>query len=224
MEWLILAIGLIILLGFLLIFTKVKIFIHYQADVNKSDTTVRFSAWYGLLRYTVHIPVLEWDSADLVIKQEKGQRKKDKVIRIRPQDVKEILEDLKTLTDHTIQFHRILKKFMRTVRVQKFRWHSLIGTGNAAHTGTALGIFLTLKSFLVSLLSTYLSFQIAPQFSVQPDFQRRQLMTSFSCILQFRLGQAILTGIKWFRYWKGSKEMLKSRLFAGMNDSNNQSM
>jgi hypothetical protein len=97
--------------------------------------------------------------------------------------------------------------------------------GDAAHTGVMVGGCWAIKGSIIGVLTNFLHFKVMPNLSITPDFQKQRVETSFSCILRFRVGQAIIAGIKLFRYWKGSKVKLISDPFAKRSDhSNKQSM
>ncbi|KWW20060.1 hypothetical protein AS888_06480 [Peribacillus simplex] len=229
MKWLLLIAGCLILLLLLLMFTKIKVYIDLE-HVHKNDQIqIKLSAWFGLFHYTFKVPVIKKDegSAAITVKKEQGRKeesKKEETKKITPENLRDGFADLRTMIVHIVGFHRIVRQFTRKVKVKKFVWHSRVGTKNAAHTGMLTGACWALKGSIIGLLTSYLNFQIMPSYSVTPDFQRWQANTLISCILQFRIGQAMWTGIKLLRYWKGRKANFKSRNLARLSgDSNKQS-
>ncbi len=44
-----------------------------------------------------------------------------------------------------------------------------------------------------------------PNLSVTPHFQFAILQTQLTCIFQFRIGHAILAGLKLIKFWKGGR-------------------
>ena len=64
-----------------------------------------------------------------------------------------------------------------------------------------------------------------PNISVQPQFQMAISQTSFKCMLQFRIGHAIIAGIKLLKFWKGGRPHFKSKSLSGLSsqDKTNQS-
>ncbi|MGE7758891.1 DUF2953 domain-containing protein [Peribacillus sp. NPDC097895] len=229
MKWLLLIMGILILVLLLLIFTKVRVYIDFKR-VQKNDLIhIKLSAWYGLFHYTFKVPVIKMDddSAAIVVKQEQGMKeeeKKEEMKKITPEDLRDEFADMKEILHHVVGFHRTVRHFTGKVQVKKFTWHSMVGAKNAAHTGMLTGVCWALKGSIIGLLTTYFNFRIMPSYSITPDFHRWQANTTISCILQFRIGQAMVTGIKLLRYWKGGKANFKSRKLAKLSgDSNKQS-
>jgi hypothetical protein len=50
-----------------------------------------------------------------------------------------------------------------------------------------------------------------PKLAVQPNFQQMITSTDLLCMFQFRIGYAILAGLKLIKFWKGGKPHLKSK-------------
>ena len=53
--------------------------------------------------------------------------------------------------------------------------------------------------------------QNSPNLSVHPHFQLAVTQTSFKCMLQFRIGHAMVAGIKLVKFWKGGWPQFKSK-------------
>ncbi|MDF9760172.1 MULTISPECIES: DUF2953 domain-containing protein [Peribacillus] len=229
MMWVLLIIGILILVLLILIFTKVRVYIDYKRVQTNDKIHIKLSAWYGLIHYTFKVPVIKKDddSAAIVVKEEQemnGKTEKEEKKKITPEDLRDGFADMKELLQHMVGFHRVVRQFTGKIQVKKFSWHSIVGTKNAAHTGVLTGACWALKGSIIGLLTTYFNFRIMPAYSITPDFQRWQANTSISCILQFRIGQAMVTGIKLLRYWKGGKPHFRSRKLAKLSgDSNKQS-
>ncbi|MGE7765145.1 DUF2953 domain-containing protein [Peribacillus sp. NPDC096540] len=229
MKWLLLILTILIVVLLLLVFTKIRVHIELKR-VHKNDLIhIKVSAWYGLFHYTFKVPIIKKDDdlGSMVVKKEKGMKeetKKEEINKMTPENLQDGLADMKTLLQHIVDFHRVIRHFLGKVQVIEFAWHSIVGTKNAAHTGVITGGCWALKGSIIGLLTTYLNFKIMPSYSITPDFQRKQANTSISCILQFRIGQAMVTGIKLLRYWKGGRAKFKSKKLAKLSgDSNKQS-
>ncbi|MGE7600877.1 DUF2953 domain-containing protein [Peribacillus sp. NPDC097675] len=230
MKWLLIIMAILLVVLLLLIFTKIKVHFSYKR-VQKDDLIhMKMTAWFGLLHYTLKVPVIKKDdkSAALIVEKEKGmtdESKKESIEKVTAEDFLNGLSDIRTLIHHIVNLHRIIRNFLGKVQVKEFAWHSVVGTKNAAQTGILTGNCWALKGTIIGLLTTYLDFRIMPAYTITPDFYRRQAQTSFTCILEFRIGQAILTGIKLLRYWKGGKVSFKSKTLAKFTgDSNKQTM
>ena len=77
--------------------TKIKVKIRYQHVRDNDEFIIKLSAWFGLLRYTINIPVInvDVDSASVEVKENTGmsdQTKTEKNKRITPEDIIHILK------------------------------------------------------------------------------------------------------------------------------------
>jgi hypothetical protein len=117
----------------------------------------------------------------------------------------------KKLLNHVFGLHRIVRKFFRKVTMKGLEWNTLIGLGDAAHTGTITGAIWAFKGSIIGLLSHYFKLKEMPKISVTPHFQAAVIQTRFTCIIQFRIGYAILAGLKLFKFWKGGLPHFKKK-------------
>lgn len=228
MKWIIWILMLLIVVFIIIMMTKVKVKIRYQHISNDDEFIMKLSAWFGLLHYTINVPVMnvDADSASIKIKKNTGmsdQNKTEKDTRITPEKVIRMIKNMKKIIEHVVGFHKIIRQFLKSVQVKQFEWHSNIGVGDAAHTATLIGTCWAIKGSLLGLLTTTLHFQVNPLLTITPDFKEQRAETAILCILRFRIGQAIMTGIKLLRYWKGSKAEL-IHIVKPTDNSNNQSM
>ena len=230
MEWVFWILLFLLVVFILIIMTKIKVKIRYQHIRENDEFSIKLSAWFGLLRYTIRVPVInvDADSASIKLKENTGmsdQTKVEKDKRITPETVIDFMKNMKELLEHVVGFHRIIRHFLKKVQVKQFEWHSRIGLGDAAHTGALVGSCWAIKGSIIGLLTATLHFRVLPLLTITPDFQEESADTTIICILRFRIGQAIMTGIKLLRYWKGSKAKLITGSFVKQTDnSNNQSM
>ena len=58
------------------------------------------------------------------------------------------------------------------------------------------------KGGIVGIISRYMKLKDMPVMSVTPVFQHLWSETVFECIISFRVGQAILVGLRTLRYWR----------------------
>ncbi|WP_342432584.1 DUF2953 domain-containing protein [Neobacillus sp. FSL H8-0543] len=215
MSWLYIALFIFLFLLLIIIFTKLTIFINYYHHNDNDDLKIEFRVW-GIIKYKLKIPLIKIDdnSPSLVIKgntqmgEAPENQSETKAKKIVPEDVISYLKDAKEIIQHIVGMNVIVRKFMRKVTVKQFEWHSLIGVGDAALTGMISGAVWTLKGSIVGILSHYLRLKEMPNLSVTPHFQFAILQTHLTCIFQFRIGHAILAGLKLIKFWKGGRPNL----------------
>ena len=217
MGWLLTVLIIIILLLILIIFSKLTIRLNYYHHNDNDDLTVQFRIWFGLIKYTKNIPLIKIDdnSPSIVVKgnSEMGNLSENgtptKVEQIKKEDINTYLSNTREILQHVINMNVILRKFMKRVIVKHFEWHSLVGVGDAAHTGTITGALWAFKGSIVGMLSHFLRLKEMPTMSVTPHFQLAIIQTRLTCIFQFRIGYAILAGLKLIKFWKGGRPNFK---------------
>ncbi|WP_160118392.1 DUF2953 domain-containing protein [Bacillus sp. V59.32b] len=214
MEWLLAIPALILALLLLLFFTKVKIRIHFRHQHDADEFYIKFRAWFGILRYTITIPVSK-SGEDSPVETAEDSDEDDDPERTNQVSWRELISNFDNqneLIEHVTGFYRVVRNFLGRVKVKKFEWHSVAGTGDAVYTAVLAGGCLGLKGSVFGLLSSYLHFTKLPSYSVTPDFGRMVFNTSLTCILQIQIGEAIFAAIKLLRYWNEEKAKIQDHI------------
>lgn len=210
--------------------TKVIIKIEMLHDGDNDHYKVQIKTLYGLIRYTIDIPLLKMNKQkpEIILKQKTKQattnNQKKTRKKITPKDVLNTLHNVQEITKHIVGLHKIIRKFLHHIHIQEFEWHTCLGVGDAAHTGIVNGVAWSIKSFILQLLSRYMQFMNPPQISITPDFNHFVSKTRLKCMIDFRLGHAILAGLRFVKYWIGGKPNLKGSFpIFTKNEKNDQS-
>ena len=95
----------------------------------------------------------------------------------------------------------IIRRFLRHVAVEEWEMTTLFGTGQSHTTGLLSGWLWLLQTQAHALLFHSMKVRRPPRIFIRPDFQRRCLFWRIDCIASFRLGYAIIAGIRLFSYW-----------------------
>lgn len=95
-----------------------------------------------------------------------------------------------------------MKHFCRHISVDSLMWESAIGVKNAAWTGMLTGTLWAAKGEFIGLLSKWIRLKTMPRLNVVPTFQSPYTKTRLECMLHFRIGYAIIAGLKIVRFWK----------------------
>jgi len=231
MKWLFIALLVIFILISIIIFTKIKVILNYEHHNDDDHLTIQFRAMFGLIKYKIELPIIKIDdnSPTIVVKQKKSlgeedySRKKD-TKQYSYEDLLNSLHDTKELILNIVSLNVILQKFLKKVSVKKFEWHTVVGIGDAASTGVLAGAFWAIKGGIIGLISHFLKLQTDPIITVTPQFQLAVSQTKLSCIIQFRIGHAMLAGIKTIKFWKGGKPMFKSKPLSVLSNSKTKSV
>ncbi|MFS0775676.1 DUF2953 domain-containing protein [Neobacillus sp. 3P2-tot-E-2] len=227
MNWLVIALIIIILFILLIIFSKLTILLNYFHHNDNDELKIQFRIWFGLIRYTINVPLVKIDdnSPSIVVKGstqmgDSGEKESPtKEGQITKEGLMGKFTNAKEIIHHVSNMNVIVSKFIKRIVIKHFEWHSLVGVGDAAHTGIITGALWTLKGSVVGMLSNFLRLKEMPILSVTPHFQMAILQTHITCIFQFRIGYAILAGLKLIKFWKGGRPNLKmdTALFEGKN-------
>lgn len=210
--WFLLILLLFLLLFILIIFTKLTILTDYYHHNDNDDLKIELRIWFGLIRFKRHIPLIKVDddSPSVIVKTKKQGRSKDQssetsMKQVTEKDVQSYLEKTKIFLHKVSGLKVIIKKFLQKVKVKKFEWHTLIGLGDAAHTGTATGALWAIKGSALGIVSQNMKLLAEPKITITPHFQAAVIQTRISCMFQFRIGHAILAGLKLIKFWRGSE-------------------
>jgi hypothetical protein len=208
----------ILLIIVILIITKVKVLINIHHSQDDDHIKLKFSAWFGLIKYTINVPLIKIDnnSPSIIVEEEGksnipiGDKKTKKKKKFTAKEMLKSLEDAKTVLEHVIGLHKIIRNFFRTITITKLQWHTIFGIGDAALTGMLVGVGWSVKGGLVGLISHYMKLETKPDISITPAFQSLYSDTKLECMIHFRLGHAMLAGIRLVTFWKGGKPNFKT--------------
>lgn len=220
MIWTSIIVAIILILLIVVLVTRITIqfYFHHQID-NDDQMTVKLSAWFGLLRYTIDVPLIsvDTDTASIHVEEKTKMgagdpsqgKKKEKDFS--PKEIWQSFQDTYELVRHVVGMHEIVRRMLARIEVKQLEWHSNIGLGDAAHTGMIVGVGWSIKGGMVGILSDYTVFKAHPVLSITPYFQQVVSQTLIKCMFRFRIGHAMLAGIRIVKYWKGGRPTFKTR-------------
>lgn len=227
LKWLLIALMFLLFLVVLVVLTKLTVLLTYFHHNDDDDLKIEFRIWFGLIKYTVNIPLIKVDdnSPSIILKGKTDNAQQEttrdtKVNQITLHDMLNSLKNYKEVIKHVVHFNKIVKRFLEKVSVKQFAWNSVIGVGDAAHTGMMAGTLWTIKGSVVGMLSHYVKIKKMPYIMVDPDFQQTIVRTKLSCMIQFRIGYAILAGLKLVKFWKGGRPHLKKNAMMSNEKTN----
>ncbi|MFS0882857.1 hypothetical protein CHH83_23135 [Bacillus sp. 7586-K] len=222
MHWIFYLLLLFLFLIILILCTKLTITVDIQHVEDNNHFKIKLRAWFGLIRYTIEIPLVKIDDdANLVVKQKQkvGKEKNNDSVakgteKVTPEESLHFMQDIREITQHIVGLHGIIRSFLKKVKVIKLEWHSQLGVGDAAHTGIITGAAWGIKGGVISLIGKYMKVKTTPYVTITPEFNQVCSRMKLECMFQFRIGQAIYAGIQFIKYWKGGRPKLKSKQFS----------
>lgn len=192
----------------------------YEHRGDDDQLTIRFRMWYGLIRYSISVPVLTIDeeTASLNFKEETdsqvGHSEKEKKLSWR-----RILYDLRQFErflKHVHGFYKITRRFLRKMTVKHFSWETAVGLDDAALTAQFSGLLWSIKGNIFGLMAHYMRVKSNPTLSVNPIYQGFVSKTRLSCMLSFRIGYAMIAGLQVLLH--GRRWFLNKKKSQGLNE------
>ncbi|WP_415815602.1 DUF2953 domain-containing protein [Mesobacillus thioparans] len=231
MKWVLLIILILTVLAIIILVTKVRVHLDYFHGNDNDHFKVIIKAWGGLIRIKMEIPVVKVDdNSPTIVTEEKlsvgpkDKLKQEKTSQTDKTDLLNSIKDFNQLVIHVVGLHKIIRDFLKKVTVRNIEWHTMVGVGDAAATGVLTGAFWAVKGGAIGFLSHYMKLKEMPVMTITPSFQHAVSITSFKCMFQVRVGQAILAGIKLVKYWKGGWPEFKSKPLSHLSGDNTNSV
>jgi hypothetical protein len=208
---------------------RMSILIDFKHAQDDERVKITLKTVFGLIRYTINIPLVKVDkeSPGIIVSRRDEMSYGKSNVEIQPKKNKytpskivDSLKQTKQFVHHVVHLHSILKKFLSHIAVTKFEWHTTFGAGDAAYTGMAVGVGWSVKYGIVAIVSKYMKLKTVPVVTITPSFQQATSQTHFICMIHFRIGHAMLAGMRIVKYWRGnSLSQLKSFVAGKANES-----
>lgn len=186
----------------------------YSHAKDDDQLTIRVRLWF--IRYTFNVPLIkiDKDTNSIVVSHEEHAGKdqagaETKSKRFTPTEILNNMKDFNELVLHVVHLHAIGKKFLKRVTIHKLEWHTAFGLGDAALTGVFIGVAWSIKGGILGVLSQYMRLKTTPVLTITPYFQHLLSHTKLSCMISFRIGNAILAGLRIVKFWKGGRPSFK---------------
>jgi hypothetical protein len=194
-----------LLLIFLLtiVFTNIKIRLEYIRDKKDDVVILEGSVWFGIIRVKYKIPVLKLQSVlhGVQVKKQattghEDARMQKKRFHITPREVSHYMNKISLLRQRVHDFNKIIKMTLSQFHCDQFEWRTRVGVGDAAVTGIITGLVWGVKSSILTIFTQYIRLSADPKINVVPAFQSTSIDTHFRCVLRFRIGHALIAGIR----------------------------
>ncbi|WP_018662481.1 DUF2953 domain-containing protein [Heyndrickxia acidiproducens] len=204
MIWFVFILASITAIILLLYFSSLVVVLEYVHQQDDDRLTIQIRLW-RIIKHTVRIPAIKAETEKPgiefmhVTKNDRDERK------ITADVVEQRVKDIKKVVEHVVGLKTITGKFINSILLKKFEWHTVIGMHDAAWTGIAAGGIWAAKGGILNLITSCLRVGEEPLISVTPVFQKPFSQTHLTCMFKFQIGKAILTGFKILKYWRGGK-------------------
>jgi hypothetical protein len=185
----------------IIFFTTIRVTVHLIRKGKDDKVRTNIKAWFGLINIRTEVPIVrmsdDLSGTEYQMEMESPNEKLEKLtFKMKPAELLQIQHRIYQWIKKVHALHHIMKRLLKGIRLEQLEWRSSIGTGDAAQTGTLSGISWGVKSNIIGLISNYLTLRTIPRIHIEPLFQEKKLETELKCMIRFRIGYAILAGIR----------------------------
>lgn len=187
MKWLIIGIGILLLIILFILFLKISLKITLLYTEIEKQCLLQVEIWK--LRYT-------FDVLERIKKQQKKTGQKiekaeeeggiENKVMAQIDSIGEIVKKLQ-------EIHSVLKKNLKKVKINQWRWHSQIGTGDAASTGIITGFAWSIKGMVVGIAGEYMHIIDIAELEITPVFQGKGFASRCELTASFHIYRSIIT-------------------------------
>lgn len=204
----------VLLLMILLLALPIEIRVFYQRYNGNDLFKIRIATLWGLVGLTVEVPVATLKTVcmkpilKMVGEVETG---KGKEVISEPQYIDFTDIDYPKLYRMIKRFSKLYKKYRRPIyyffkglQIRRFNWKTELGLADPALTGLSVGLAWSVKGWIYGKLHRITNFMAKKtEVKVLPKFQTKCFSTEVDCIIGFRIGHIMVTGINFIstRLW-----------------------
>jgi hypothetical protein len=202
----------------IIMFSSVIMEFQILKDKTNDEIILHIKALFGLIRYKYEIPLLDLiqnkdGKLALEVDEEIETEQSDDLLQEKKQlfDLFQIQEIQDRIDQLYNQYFDIANYIRKKILLSKLEWETEFGTGDAAITGILSGVLWGIKGNLFTILKRHVrSKKIS--FNIIPYFDKELFKTYVHCIIQLKIGHAIIASIKalYLYFKRGDKENVKS--------------
>lgn len=181
--------------------TTIRVTLFFKREDKDDQLLIHVKFWCGLLHFKYEASIIQFSRDFSGIKYQTEMESADqpldqKNFKINPKELITLQQRIYHFIQRIHDLHRVIRRCLKTIKIEKIRWQSTLGTGDAADTGMYTGMLWGIKSSVLGVLSSYFSFQKLPHINVEPSYQEKKLNTYLTCMFHLKFGHAILAGIR----------------------------
>lgn len=180
----------------------IVIHIHITKDERDDRIAISFKTLFGFIKYKMEFPMINWIISlqkepvlEVDAKIDKNDKPQQKPKKRNLFDPKEIGNYQNKIGRFMEGHFKVLYYIGEKISVKTLQWKTILGTGDAAITGTLIGVIWAMKGMLISILQNHITCEEADIF-VQPNFREQRFMTYFNSIIQIKTGHIIIAALK----------------------------
>ncbi|WP_046944935.1 DUF2953 domain-containing protein [Bacillus cereus] len=189
MLWFAVIIGIVILLIVCILLSKISLkFTFLYTEVEK-QCLLQLKIWR--IKYTFDIlkrtKKLQQNIGQKIEKAEEEGGIENKILAQ--------LDSIGELITKMREVHTMSKDFLKKVEINQWRWHSQIGTGDAASTGIVTGFAWSTKGMVVGVIEQYMHIIDIPELEITPVFQGKGFASRCELTASFHIYWIVRTAL-----------------------------
>lgn len=187
MKWLVIGIGIVLLLILFILFLKISLKLTFLYSEMEKQCLLQVKIWN--IKYTF----------DVLERMEKQKKKTGQKIEKAEEEggienkVMAQLDSIGDIVRKLQEIHSVMKKNLKKVKINQWRWHSQIGTGDAASTGIITGFAWSVKGMVVGVVGEYMHIIDIPELEITPVFQGKGFASRCELTASFHIYRSIIT-------------------------------
>lgn len=154
---------------------------------------------FGLLRLNYEAPIIQFKGIGEGLMMALGddeaaaQDETENRVKVNIEKLRRAYEKYRELLAYTAGFVEWLNWILGKLHCTKFRWHTNVGTNDAAETAIYAGSLWVLKTAPLGYLLKRIQMEVKPDIAVNPTYNMPQFSTEAAVKFTIRLGWAILS-------------------------------
>lgn len=192
----------VLLLLLVIASTQVTVNIVYNRKGKYDHLSLEFFAWFRLIKIKYELPQIKLQTEGIephlvgtVTKKLPTKHTKTKK-KITLEKIKRWKRKYERILKRVGNLKPIMVNMLRHVYCEHLEWHTILGAGEANTTGTLTGLVWGLKNVFIGAICQYVTLRTVPRTSIQPVWNEAKVQTEVRCILRFRVGYAIVAGVR----------------------------
>ncbi|TKI81751.1 DUF2953 domain-containing protein [Bacillus mycoides] len=187
MKWLVIGIGILLLIILFILFLKISLKVTFLYTEIEKQCSLQVKIWK--FKYTF----------DVLERIEKQQKKTGQKIEKAEEEggienkVMAQIDSIGEIVKKLQEIHSVLKKNLKKVKINQWRRHSQIGTGDAASTGIITGFAWSIKGLVVGAAGDYMHIIDIPGLEITPEFQGKGFASRCELTASFHIYRSIIT-------------------------------
>ncbi|MGH1145090.1 DUF2953 domain-containing protein [Bacillus pseudomycoides] len=187
MKWIVIGIGIVLLIILFILFLKISLKVTFLYSEMEKQCLLQVKIWN--IKYTF----------DVLERMEKQKKKTGQKIEKAEEEggienkVMAQLDSIGEIVKKLQEIHSVIKKNLKKVKINQWRWHSQIGTGDAASTGIVTGFAWSTKGMVVGVVGEYMHIIDIPELEITPVFQGKGFASRCELTASFHIYRSIIT-------------------------------